>query len=102
MIHVVAIITAKPGKRAEILGHFRANVPTVRAEKGCIEYGPTVDVPTSIPAQGPPRADVVTVVEKWESVAALETHLMAPHMREFRKATESLRCGTSLRILAPA
>jgi len=43
MIHVVAIITAKPGKRAEILGHFRANVPTVRAEKGCIEYGATVD-----------------------------------------------------------
>ena len=37
MIHVIAIITAKPGKRDEILRHFRANVPAVRAEKGCIE-----------------------------------------------------------------
>ena len=43
MIHVIAIITAKPGKRDEILGHFSANVPAVHAEKGCIEYGATVD-----------------------------------------------------------
>ena len=43
MIHVIAIITAKPGKRDEILGHFRANMPAVHAEKGCIEYGPAVD-----------------------------------------------------------
>jgi len=36
MIHVLAIITAKPGKRAEVLQAFNANVPAVRAEKGCI------------------------------------------------------------------
>ena len=35
MIHVVAVITAKPGKREEVLAAFRANVPAVRAEKGC-------------------------------------------------------------------
>ena len=34
MIHVIAVITAKPGKRAEILAAFRANVPAVRAEHG--------------------------------------------------------------------
>ena len=27
MIHVIAIITAKPGQRAAVLEHFRANVP---------------------------------------------------------------------------
>ena len=43
MIHVIAIITAKPGKRDEVLSHFKANVPAVHAEKGCIEYGATVD-----------------------------------------------------------
>ena len=37
MIHVIAIITAKPGKRDEILKNFKANVPAVHAEKGCIE-----------------------------------------------------------------
>ena len=29
MIHVVAIITAKPGQREEVLQAFRANVPAV-------------------------------------------------------------------------
>ena len=43
MIHVIAVITAKPGKREEILAHFNANVPGVRAEAGCIEYGAAVD-----------------------------------------------------------
>ena len=43
MIHVVAIITAKPGMRDAILAAFRANMPAVHAEKGCIEYGPAID-----------------------------------------------------------
>ena len=41
MIHVVAIITTLPGKRAEVLTAFLANVPAVLAEDGCIEYTAT-------------------------------------------------------------
>jgi len=51
MIHVIAVITAKPGKRAEILAAFRANVPAVRAEKGCIEYGAAIDADNALPVQ---------------------------------------------------
>ncbi len=43
LIHVIAIVTAKPGQRATILEAFRANMPAVHAEQGCIEYGPAVD-----------------------------------------------------------
>ncbi len=43
MIHVIAVLTAKPGKRDAVLKEFRANVPNVKAEKGCIEYGAAVD-----------------------------------------------------------
>ena len=32
MIHVVAIIPAKPGMREKVLEAFRANIPAVRAE----------------------------------------------------------------------
>ncbi|MEK9776872.1 MAG: antibiotic biosynthesis monooxygenase, partial [Quisquiliibacterium sp.] len=35
MIHVLAIITAKPGQRAAILQAFRDNMPAVHAEQGC-------------------------------------------------------------------
>src|ERR1700732_4907817 len=56
MIHVLAIITAKPGKREAILKEFRANMPAVHAENGCIEYGPAVDAAGSggfQPTRGP-------------------------------------------------
>ena len=43
MIHVIAVITAKPGMREKILEAARANVPAVKAEDGCIEYSLTVD-----------------------------------------------------------
>ena len=69
MIHVVAIITAKPGMREAILKEFRANVPAVHAEQGCIEYGPAID------ADGFPTKfgdDTFVVIEKWESPEALE------------------------------
>lgn len=44
MIHVIAIITTHPGQRDKVLQAFRANVPAVRAETGCIEYAGAVDV----------------------------------------------------------
>ena len=37
MIHVIAIITAKPGQRDTILEAARANIPAVLAEDGCME-----------------------------------------------------------------
>jgi quinol monooxygenase YgiN len=52
MIHVLAIITAKPGQRSALLQDFKAIVPTVHAEVGCIEYGPVVDVDGADPAFG--------------------------------------------------
>ena len=60
MIHVLAVITAKPGMRNDILTHFRANVPAVQAEQGCIEYGAAVDLENGPPFQtpwGPDRSE---------------------------------------------
>ena len=68
MIHVLAIITTKPGQRQTVLDAFRANVPNVLAEDGCIEYGAAVDsegVGAIQTALGP---DSFVVVEKWDSV----------------------------------
>ncbi len=56
MLHVIAFITTKPGMREAVLREFRANVPAVRAEEGCIEYAPAVDLDSfggSRPTSGP-------------------------------------------------
>lgn len=99
MICVLASIEVAEGRRNEFLAAFEQVVPKVLAEQGCIEYAPMVDVETNIPAQPPPRTNVVTVVEKWESLDALEAHLMAPHMLEYRKAVAAMVAGTKLLVL---
>jgi len=102
MIHVVAVITAKPGKREEILGHFRANVPAVRAEKGCIEYGAAVDADTGLKLQTSWGPDTFLVIEKWESVDALKAHGAAPHMAAYGAKTKDLIASRVIHILSPA
>ncbi len=102
MIGVLATIQLADGRRDDFLAEFAKIVPTVLDETGCLEYGPMVDLETNIPAQPPARDRVVTVVEKWESVEALEAHLLAPHMLEYRKTVKEMVTGTELRILRPA
>ncbi len=102
MIHVLATIELAPGQRQVFLAEFHQLMPKVHGEAGCLEYGPAIDVPTFIPVQAPPRDDVVVVIEKWENLAALEAHLAAPHMADYRAATAAMVRRVSLQILEPA
>ena len=102
MIHVIATLGIAPGRREFVLEKFRQLTPLVLQEDGCLDYGPSVDVETGLSRQAPLRGDVITVVERWETTAALETHLQAPHMREFREAVGQDIQSTTLHILAPA
>ena len=102
MIHVIAVITAKSGKREEVLRHFRANVPAVRAEKGCIEYGAAVDADPALPVQTKYGPETFVVVEKWESMDALKAHAGAPHMAAYGARTKELLASRVIHILSPA
>lgn len=101
MIHVIAAITTAPGKREDLIAAFRDLIPLVRAEQGCIEYGTAVDLETSIGPQEPLRPDTLVVVEKWESLAALEAHLAIDHMIAHREKTSEFVTDISLQILEP-
>jgi quinol monooxygenase YgiN len=102
VIHVIATIELAAGQREAFLKEFHALVPLVHAEQGCLEYGPTVDADSGIAAQGGPRENVVTVVEKWSDLAALKAHLVAPHMEAYRPKVKHLVLSTKLQILEPA
>jgi len=99
MIHVLAIITAHPGKRTQLLELFQAVIPTVREEQGCIEYGVGVDVPNADPAFGP---ETYVVVEKWASLETLKAHSIAPHMKAFGAAAGGLIAKRAVHVLQPA
>jgi quinol monooxygenase YgiN len=102
MIHVVAVITAKPGQREQVLDAFRANVPACRAEKGCIEYGAAVDAENALPFQTRWGPDTFLVIEKWESMDALKAHAAAPHMAAYGARVKELLAGRTVHILSPA
>jgi quinol monooxygenase YgiN len=101
MIHVIATIQTAAGRRDDFLAAFGQLVPDVRAEAGCLEYGPTVDLATPASSQ-PPRDDVVTVIEKWESVEALLAHLKAPHILRYRERVKDIVAGIEIRVFEPA
>jgi quinol monooxygenase YgiN len=102
MIHVLAIITAKPGQREAILREFRANMPAVRAEKGCIEYGPAIDAEGIGSLQTKFGPDSFVVIEKWESTDALKAHAAAPHMAAYAAKTKEMIQSRVIHVLSPA
>ena len=101
MIHVVAIITAKPGMRAQILEAFHANMPAVHAEAGCIEYGPAIDAEGAGGLQTKFGPDTFVVIEKWESLDALRAHGASPHMAAYAAKTRDMIASRVIHVLQP-
>ena len=101
MIHVVAVITAKPGMRAAILNEFHANMPAVHAEKGCIEYGPAIDADGIGSFQAKFGPDAFVVIEKWESADALKAHATSPHMAAYAAKTRDMIASRVIHVLQP-
>lgn len=101
MICVLASIRVKSGKMPEYLEIFTANVPNVLKEEGCIEYAPMVDVDINASVQVIDD-HLVTVVEKWESVAHLKAHFNAPHMLTHKKRVNDLVENVTLKVLSQA
>ncbi len=98
MISVIASIRVKTGKLHDYLAILKANVPAVRKEKGCIEYVPTVDLDVKLPPQVLDN-NVVTLLEKWESLEALHAHLGSPHMLDYREKVRTFVESVSFKVL---
>jgi quinol monooxygenase YgiN len=102
MIHVLAIITAKPGMRDRILEAYRNNVEAVRAEAGCLGYEAVVDIREAAPGFAQFGPDSFVVVEKWSSIDALRAHAVAPHMKAYASLTKDLTASRAIHVLEPA
>ena len=101
MIHVVAIITAKPGQRATVLEHVRRK-PAEGARRGRLHRIRRRDRHRRHgPIQTPFGPDTFVVIEKWESVDHLKAHAVAPHMKEYGAKTKELLAGRVIHVLKP-
>ena len=102
MIHVIAIITAKPGMRETILEVARANVLAVRAEDGCIEYGLAIDAEGLGSFQAKFGPETFVFIEKWRDAQALKAHAGAPHMAAYGTKVKDMIASRVIHVLSPA
>ena len=101
MIHVLAIITAKAGRRDAVLTAFSEIIPAVHAEAGCLEYVPVVDVEGGPDMQTKIGPDTFIVVEIWASQEALEDHSVAAHMAAYGSRVKDLIASRVIHVLNP-
>ena len=101
MINVIASIKVKESCLDAFLEVFKANVPNVLNEEGCIEYAPTVDFKADL---APQLLDsrTVTIIEKWQSIENLRAHFVAPHMLAYKSEVADLVESVSLKVLEDA
>ncbi len=102
MIHILAMITTKPGQRETVLEAFRANMPAVHAEDGCIEYGPAIDASGIGAIQTKLGDDTFVVIEKWETPEALAAHAKSAHMVAYGAKTKDMLASRVIHVLSPA
>ena len=100
-VHVLAIITAKPGQREAVLALFNANIPAVLAEDGCISHEATIDTENAGPMQTSFGPDTFVVVEKWTNLATLGAHATSAHMKAYSASTKDMLVDRVIHILSP-
>lgn len=101
MIHVVAVTTAEPGQRAGVLEAFVENRAAALAEDGRIEYGAIVDAAGMPASRGSFGDDTFVVIEKRESLAALQAHAKAARMLAYGAKTKNRIESRLIHVLEP-
>ena len=101
MINVIATVQVKEGMVSEFIDLLKSVVPKVKAEKGCVEYFPAIDLPTGLPPQDV-NENIVTIIEKWESLDHLMAHMSTPHMAEHMEKEKDLVEKASIKVLKEA
>ena len=102
MIQVITTIAVRPGCMDDFLILLKENIPTVKAETGCLGYEPMADFDSGLPIQDKVRQNTLTLVETWTNLDNLRAHLQAPHMAAFRETARDYVQDVSYQILQPA
>lgn len=101
MINVIASIHVNEGQLSKFVEIFKSNVPNVLEEKGCLEYEPTIDFPSGMPSQDLNK-NIVTIIEKWNSLEDLQAHQSAPHMLAYKEQVDGLVEKVVIKVLGEA
>ena len=99
-VWVLCRFDLKPdASRADYVERTKAVLAAVRAEKGCLEYRLLGDAATDWDKPQRFGERTLWMLEKWESVAALQAHLQTPHMKAFGPTVRPMRSASTFHVL---
>ena len=101
MVYVTASVQVKEGKLQGFIELFHTVAVQVRQEKGCVQYVAGVDLDMGVPIQALDK-NMVTILEKWESLEALQNHLSTPHMLAYFEKEKEFTNGMTLKVFKEA
>jgi quinol monooxygenase YgiN len=84
VIIVTATITAKPGKRDELISKSQDLIKSTRSEPGCISYNLYASTENE---------DALVMIEQWENKEVLDTHMQTDHFKAFGVAIGDILAG---------
>lgn len=101
MLTIIAEIYAHPNgsHKEQIIQAFKKITPTVLQEQGCHDYQLLVDANVDVNYQTR-DADLIVMLEKWESIAHLNAHLDTEHMQKYQLEVKDHVAEIKIRILA--
>ena len=82
MIIVNVEVSVEPGAADKARDAVKAMEQATRKEPGCLKYAFSVDL--SDPG-------MIRVIERWESMEAIQNHMKSPHMADFQNAIMTLQ-----------
>ena len=84
-VTVVAKAKAKPGKEKDLEAALKAVVPPTHAEPGCLRY---------IVHRGVEDKSLFSVIERWDNMDSLQSHLQTAHVQALFQAIGGLLDGS--------
>jgi quinol monooxygenase YgiN len=87
MVIVIAKLTVKQGKKAELFALAQGVIAATRTEPECISYELLDD---------PYDTGSCSFVERWTDKAALERHLKTPHISKWRQQSLPLLAAKTI------
>lgn len=98
MLHVLVTMMIKEDRMEDFLALCKALRPQVLKEKGCLAYDYTREIASPLGIQPPVVANRITLLERWESLEALQAHMETPHMKEAGPKMKDLRLSVEARV----
>ena len=101
MLNLIVTMRIKPGHMDAFLAVCAELRPQVLREPGCRGYDYLRDVAVTLHRPTPVDPDCITLLERWDSIEALQAHMETPHMRAAGARLKDLRESVELRVTEP-